>query len=257
MVLKFDFSGIQTGSPEITYRGFSFKVEKAIQQFFIAYRSHFSAEIKDEVLSQSSPEIMLSSLFTYAREVAKIFVVIDEYDHFTNELFSFKTDEFEKIVSQNGYVRKFYEEIKIGTQEGSVDRFFATGVSPVTLDNMTSGFNIGTKLTQDVKFNEMMGFTEAEVVEILRMVGMEESLIDTALAELRIWYNGYLFESRASTRMYNSDMVLFFANEYHQKARYPDTLLDTNISSDYSKIHQLFRLGGEEKERWDLLEKAP
>lgn len=256
-VLKFDFSGIYTETYETTYRGFSFKVKKGIEEFLNTYFPKALISEKDEILAQPSPEIMISDLFTFIAKSGnhQIYVLIDEYDHFTNELFSFRSEEFEEIVSQNGYVRKFYEEIKIGTQEGIVDRFFAAGVSPVTLDNLTSGFNIGTNLSMDEGVNEMLGFTEKEVIIILMNVGLENKDQEEVLNELRIWYNGYLFNKHSKNRIYNADMVLFFANEYQKLQRIPDSLLDTNISSDYSKIRQLFKLGGQEQDRWKLLQK--
>jgi len=93
----------------------------------------------------------------------------------------------------------------------------------------------------------MMGFTEAEVANILEGIKISSSEIAGMMSEIRTWYNGYLFHYKGQDRMYNSDMVLYFAKECQQGQDYPQNLLDTNISSDYSKIGQLFRLGGEEK----------
>jgi hypothetical protein len=248
LVLKFDFSGIDTDSKEKTYRGFSFKVEEGILQFLDQYQDYFSAEAVKDILSQPAPEIMIGRLFTYAQRpnIPSIYVAIDEYDHFTNELISFRLTEFQQIVSENGYVRKFYEVIKTATQEGVVDRFFATGVAPITLDSMTSGFNIGRNISQRLDFNQMMGFTEAEVEDILRKITVPDSEIKPMISEIRRWYNGYLFHKNGKNRIYNSDMVLYFATEYLNNQSYPENLLDTNISSDYGKLGKLFKLGGNE-----------
>ena len=83
-----------------------------------------------------------------------VYVIIDEYDHFANELLSFKTDMFSDIVSKTGFVRKWYEVLKIGT-ESIIQRIFTTGVTPITLDSLTSGFNISTDITRDARFNEI------------------------------------------------------------------------------------------------------
>ena len=256
LVLKFDFSGIDTDSKEKTYRGFSFKVELGVQLFLDTYSQYFSVKDKQDILDKPAPEIMIGSLFTYAQqpEIPLIYVVIDEYDHFTNELISFRLIEFQEIVSENGYVRKFYEVIKTATQEGVVDRFFATGVAPITLDSLTSGFNIGKNISLRPHYNEMMGFTEEEVGDILKSIDIPISKIDEMTEEIRRWYNGYLFHPRGNKRVYNSDMVLYFATEYAQYQNYPENLLDTNISSDYGKIGKLFRLGGEESGRLKILE---
>ena len=199
---------------------------------------------------------MLDSLFTHTQSLNghRIYLLIDEYDHFTNELISFRLDEFRSIVGAEGYVRSFYERIKTATHDGVVDRFFATGVSPVTLDSLTSGFNIGSNISKSPAFNEMLGFTESEVKDILRGIQIAEEDLEEIMEEIRRWYNGYLFHHKGKSRMYNSDMVLYFAKEYQQQGSYPESLLDTNISSDYSKIGKLFRIGGQESERWKILE---
>jgi hypothetical protein len=256
LVLQFDFSGIDTDSREKTYRAFSFKVEEGIRQFLDQYRSYFSAEAGKDVLSKPAPEIMINRLFTYAQQadIPKIYVLVDEYDHFTNELISFRLTEFQEIVSENGYVRKFYEVIKTATHQGVVDRFFATGVSPVTLDSMTSGFNIGTNISIDPDLNEMLGFTEEEVEGILRAIKVDDLALPGMMTEVRRWYNGYLFEAEGKERMYNSDMVLYFAKEFQKRGKYPRSLLDTNISSDYGKIGKLFSLWGEASEQLRILE---
>ena len=256
LVLKFDFSGIDTTTKAQTYQGFCTKVKEGIQRFLLTYSTYFSQASVDHILSHKAPEIMLGSLCTYAEgpNIPKIYLLIDEYDHFTNELISFRLDEFKKIVGAEGYVRSFYERIKTATHDGIVDRFFATGVSPVTLDSLTSGFNIGSNISKSSIFNEMMGFTEAEVIEILKGIEIADENIEGMMDEIRRWYNGYLFHHKGKARIYNSDMVLFFAKEYQQQGAFPESLLDTNISSDYGKIGKLFRLGGQEDERWQTLE---
>ena len=127
-----------------------------------------------------------------------------------------------------------------------VDRIFITGVSPLTLDSLTSGFNIGTHLSLELLFHNMMGFTEQEVEEILVGVGAEESLLPDVITDMRQWYNGYLFNGSVQTRLYNPDMVLYFAGRYGRYHTYPEELLDTNIASDYGKLRELFRVEGQE-----------
>ncbi|MEZ4848333.1 MAG: AAA family ATPase [Bacteroidia bacterium] len=256
LVLKFDFSGIDTDSKEKTYQGFFSKVKEGVQQFLDAYSQYFPNKTQEDILGKKASEIMIGSLFTYAQRkgIPKIFLVIDEYDHFTNELISFRLDEFQEIVGANGYVRSFYERIKTATHDGVVNRFFATGVSPITLDSLTSGFNIGSNISRSPIFNEMMGFTESEVEEILMRLEIKDEELKSMMDEIRSWYNGYLFDTEGKRRMYNSDMVLYFAKEYQSRGKYPKSLLDTNVSSDYGKIGKLFRLGGEEAKRWELLQ---
>ncbi len=256
MVLVFDFSGIVTHHADGIWQSFFHNVKRGIQNFLDVYQNHFSDSARQDILSQAAPERMLGTLLTYilALKDQKVYILIDEYDHFTNELISFQLHEFKDIVSEDGYVRKFYELMKTGTREGVVDRMFVTGVSPVTLDSLTSGFNISKNISLSPAFNEMMGFTEREVIDILKGLYLDHVQINDLLQELKQWYNGYLFQENGKYRIYNPDMILYFASEYQTNGAYPSNLLDTNISSDYSKIRQLFRIGGKEQDRFKKFE---
>ncbi len=170
-------------------------------------------------------------------------VLIDEYDHFTNELIAFYLDDFKEIVSRNGFVRKFYEVIKKGTGDGVIDRIFTTGISPITLDSLTSGFNIADNLTLDLNMHDMLGFREEEVAELLRLAGVPEADFPVVSSDVRVWYNGYRFNEEVPHRLYNPDMVLYFATHYAEYGKYPRHLLDTNVSSDYGKIRRMLRVG--------------
>jgi Predicted AAA-ATPase/PD-(D/E)XK nuclease superfamily len=119
---------------------------------------------------------------------------------------------------------------------------FMTGVSPITMDSLTSGFNISKNITLSPTFHQMVGFDEAEVTGILAGIEMPEAQIPIALNDMRLWYNGYLFSPDVAKRVYNPNMVLYFAEEYAETKRYPRTILDPNIASDYSKIQKLFTI---------------
>ena len=148
------------------------------------------------------------------KKIPKIYLLIDEYDHFTNELISFNFNFFAKSVTENGFVRKFYETIKAATWDKIVDRLFITGVSHVTLDSMTSGFNIGTNLSLHPHFHSMMRFEEPEVRDILKGICVKKADLTDVLNDLRAWYDGYLFHIDAKSHVYNPDMVLYFADYY-------------------------------------------
>src|SRR5699024_2841029 len=142
---------------------FKREITSSIKVFIEKYDLDFY--IKEE----SEPEDILDNLFKaffIQKQNKKIYVIIDEYDHFAKELLGFNTSHFKTLVSKNGQVRKWYEILKKGT-ENVVDRIFITGVAPITLDSLTSGFNISTDKTQDERFNEMMGFTEKELKELM------------------------------------------------------------------------------------------
>ena len=260
LILKFDFSHISTRTSESTYAGFLDNIKFGLKNFLTAYHFCFQPEDEAYILAGDNPTNLLSRFFSQLKRRQteqqtnyKIYLLVDEYDHFANELVAFRLDEFKNSVSRNGYVRKFYERIKSATGDGSVDRIFITGVSPVTLDSLTSGFNIGTHLTLDLLFHNMMGFTEPEVAEILTGVGVTGEALPTVLDDVRQWYNGYLFNGHAPTRLYNPDMVLYFAARYGRRQAYPEELLDTNIASDYGKLRELFRVEGQEVQNLAVL----
>ncbi|BBE31190.1 hypothetical protein OSSY52_13310 [Tepiditoga spiralis] len=235
-ILKFNFSGLNTDSKEELKYGFKNKIFNSLN-FFI---KHYNLKIKLNI-DLKEPADLLNNFINQYKELnlkTKIYLLIDEYDHFANELLSFKLDEFKNIVSKTGFVRKFYEVIKEGT-ESVIDKLFITGVAPITLDSLTSGFNISKNMSTTLELNEMMGFTESEVKDILK----EYQINDDILQDMKFSYNGYMFNERASEKVYNSDMVLYFISEYNREKRKPKDVIDMNIASDYKKIQNLFKLG--------------
>lgn len=235
-VIVFDFSGVQTFESGNLQREFTDKVASAIRDF--AYRTElFSDATISEILSLSSASMMMQRLldeFIPVSHGRTFFILVDEYDHFTNELLSFNRDLFDTSVSQNGFVRKFFEVIKTGTRNGVVGRFFATGVTPVTLDSMTSGFNVAKNLTLEQDFNDMLGFTEPQLQELLTYYDVEDA--SKVLEDMRYFYNGSCFAPFATGRLYNSHSVLYFLDHLTRTGRYPDSLTDSNLASDYGKI---------------------
>ena len=239
-VLKFNFSGIQTSTQEKTEAGFLAKVRSGIIAFLRTY-SLLSVKEKDYILQQSDAALTLNTFFDAILGNVKIYLLIDEYDHFTNALMAADFVTFQDAVSQDGFVRTFYETIKNGTDEGIIERIFITGVSPITLDSLTSGFNIGTHFSLEEALHEMMGFSEKEVLSMLEQIAPAEKQA-AILADMSKWYNGYLFNEDAKQKIYNSDMVLYFLKHYKRYGKYPKEMLDTNISSDYGKLRRMFNL---------------
>jgi hypothetical protein len=144
MVLRFQFSGIDVANDERAYIGFRKNIQMGIRQCMLSYPNYFFPEDIAQVEAVDSPEGILQEFFYLylKRNIPyKIYTLIDEYDHFANDLFTLDIDRFQTIVSRTGFVRKFYEMIKNGMGEGMIDRNFMTGVAPLTVDAMTSGFN--------------------------------------------------------------------------------------------------------------------
>jgi hypothetical protein len=260
LILKFDFSGIETNNIAHTFDSFLSKVKSGVRTFMAAYKYLFKEYQIQNIKNQEIPSKVLTELLealneNNAFEEHKIYVLIDEYDQFTNELLAFHPHHFQTIVSQNGYVRKFYEVLKSGSSDGRFARIFITGVAPVTVDSLTSGFNIASDITLDINYHNMMGFIESEVKAILLQVGFLANTIDSHITELRFWYDGYRFDPNTTHHLYNTDMVLYFAHQYQSKKAYPTKMLDANIASDYQKIASIFNLasGVEERTHFEYL----
>ena len=237
-VLRFNFSGIDTSTVESTINGFKNEVASSIEVFIKKYELDFYVNWEDEA------EVILNNLlksFRIQKESEKIYVIIDEYDHFANELLGFSPEQFKALVAKNGKVRKWYEILKKGT-ESVVDRIFITGVAPITLDSMTSGFNISKDKTRDGQFNEMMGFTKEELIELMDAQNISKELQEKLLPIMKENYDGYKFSLRAKEKIYNSNMCLYFLNEFLLYNEVPKVLVDVNIASDYSKLGKLLNL---------------
>ena len=250
-ILRFNFSGIDTTSEETTINKLKEKVTASIQDFIDRYKIDFY------INPELSAEGLLNNLiiaFKNQKQGEKLYVIIDEYDHFANELLGFRTKEFKNLISKNGKIRKWYEILKEGT-ESVIDRIFITGVAPITLDSMTSGFNIISDLTRDREFNEIMGFTKEELIKIMDSQEINKEKQEELLPIMEENYDGYRFSKEAEIKIYNSNMCLYFLNEYIKYKEIPEELVDTNIASDYSKIGNMLRLCRNEN-RLDIIGKT-
>ena len=221
----------------------------AFNDFCETYRQYLPEGTKEEMNTKTGCPEQLEYLCRAMRNVGvKIYLFIDEYDHFTNNILTdaARLDEYKGETHGTGYLRTFFDTIKAGT-DLSIERVFITGVSPVTLDDLTSGFNIGTNYSLSFGFNEMVGFTEQEVREMLtyysQQYGFSHS-VDELIEVMKPYYDNYCFaeEAYGETTMYNSNMVLSFLYKYiDNRCRIPGRMLDENIRVDYSKLRMLIR----------------
>ena len=213
-----------------------------------------------EILAPPSITEKLGELFRYVGDHGiPLYVLIDEYDNFANTVLAHHGAEaYHDFTHGGGFFRSFFATLKGGTERsgGGIDRLFITGVSPVTMDDVTSGFNIGKNISLHPDFNEMVGFTEAEVrnlVERYRNLGVFNQDVDTAMGIMGEWYNGYRFAPVAETDLYNTDMVLYYLDESMPNRGVPDYLIDTNVRIDYGKLRHLLVVGRQLNGNFDLL----
>jgi hypothetical protein len=258
IVLRMQFAGIDVETDKSTFYGFRANVLTGILSCMGTYSAYFSEDDRTEIKGLETPADMMQrflELYKSKNIPHPLYILIDEYDQFANELVALDADRFQAIIGSTGYVRKVYEMIKNAANEGVLNRFFATGVSPLTVDSLTSGFNISTSLGLELDYHDLMGFKRDEVAFILKQVGATDADIPTILADLKDWYNGYLFHEEAIERLYNSDMIMYFASHYEGKKKYPRRMLDANIATDYTKVKKIFNIKQQEQAFIPVLKK--
>ena len=188
-----------------------------------------------------------------------MYLIIDEYDNFTNVVLSEKGEEvYHKMTHAEGFYRDVFKKFK-----GTFERIFFTGVSPVTLDDLTSGFNIGWNISTLFYFDKMLGFSTDEVREMFKYYKEAGLLpdncdIEAMIEEMKPWYDNYCFAKEClkdGNRVFNSDMVLFYLRNYVMYKSSPEVMLDPNTKTDYNKLRNLIQLDRLDGDRKGILRK--
>ena len=220
----------------------------------------FPAAVVRDILEPPSIATKLTELFQYAGDHdIPLYVLIDEYDNFANTVLAYHGAEaYHSFTHGGGFYHNFFAALKggAGHSGGGLERLFITGVTPITMGDLTSSFNIGTNISLHPDFNEMVGLTEAEVrhlVETYRDLGVFNQDLDTAMGIMGQWYNGYRFAEDAETDLYNTVMVLYYLDNSIPNRDVPDYLIDTNVRIDYGKLRHLLVTGRQLNGNFDLL----
>ena len=244
LVLYFDFSAVKQALPtlEAEFEGYC-----ATQLAGALRRNHdlFDDAAQRDILAGRSIGAKLAALFQYVRDHdIPLYVLIDEYDNFANTILSGQgAHAYGAFTDGGGFYRDFFGTLKAGTAEaGGIERLFITGVSPVTMDGVTGGFNIGTNISLRPEFNETLGFREGEVramLETYRKAGAIREEVHDALATMREWYGGYRFAETAREDLYNTHMVLYYLNESIARGHPPERLIGRNVREHHGRLRQL------------------
>lgn len=217
--------------------------------FCDVYAQYLPEGIKEEMNKKKGAVEQLDYLYKECVKTnQQIYLFIDEYDHFTNKILSEPSclEDYKSETHGTGYLRSFFDTVKAGTYS-TIKRCFVTGVSPVTMDDLTSGFNIGTNYSLSPEFNEMTGFTEEEVRAMLNYYATTcefHHSTDELIEAMKPWYDNYCFakKSYGRTTMYNSNMVLYFVDNYiRNDGEMPNNMIEENIRVDYNKLRMLIR----------------
>ncbi len=241
-IMNFNFSGMEAearASLEEIEKQFKKIVIECVKTFIGRYK--LGIEVEEE---NTAANILRSVLreFEDKKPNEKIYIIIDEYDHFTNGMLEGKCDKFLNILGTAGFVRAFYEVIKIYTGNSVVDRFFATGVAPLTLDSMTSGFNVAKHLSLDSDYVAMCGLTHEEVKKAIEQVEENKEKQEEIYKELEANYDGYRFCEEIETTTFNTTLVMYYLSNYSLKGVRPKELVDGNLAASGSKLQKMVEL---------------
>ena len=248
LVLYLNFSMV-SGGIEGYEESLNSHVQIHTDDFCHRYADLLPPETLEGLKEKKSARAMIDYISAMARRTGQqIYLFIDEYDHFTNAILADPSTEtaYKLQTHGTGAFREFFNALK-GGSDSAIKRLFITGVSPVTMDDLTSGFNIGTNYTTQPQFNAMVGFTEQEVRDMLdyyRQYYTFNHTTDELIEVMKPWYDNYCFapECLDESPLYNSDMVLYFVDNYiRRKGELPEKMLDANIRTDYSKLRMLIR----------------
>ena len=249
VILRFNFSAFGDALPTLEER-FEEYCRMVLRSSLERNEDLFPEPAQRRILAPPAIKGGLNELFRYAGERGiPLYVLIDEYDNFANTILAHEGAEaYHSFTHGGGFFRSFFATLKAGTETGALGRLFITGVSPVTMDDVTSGFNIGRNLSLRPEFNELLGFTEAEVrgvLETYRDLGVFDQDVDAVLALMREWYDGYRFAKDAVSHVYNTDMVLHYLMDSVPNRSGPNDLIDVNVRIDYGKLRHLLLVNRE------------
>ena len=259
VILRFNFSAFKNALDTLEYH-FEEYCQLIVRSTLERNADLFPEAARQHIRTPSSVNGQLNELFVYAGDHGiPLYVLIDEYDNFANTVLAYHGEQaYQAFTHGGGFYRNFFATLKDGTgySEGGLERMFITGVSPITMDDVTSGFNIGTNISLEPKFDQMLGFTEAEVRQLLELYrdhGAFDQEVEAALDVMREWYNGYRFAKNAEDDIYNTDMVLYYLKASIPNRSMPDELIDTNVRIDYGKLRHLLTVNRQLNGNFNLL----
>ena len=245
-VMHLDFSQVG-GSIENLEEKFNFYLGVQLNGFIRDYLDFYSEKVQKQVEDAKDAGGKLAIIQSEARSKGyPLYLIIDEYDNFTNTVLNEQgEDVYWAITHAEGFYRDIFKKFK-----GSFERIFMMGVSPVTLDDVTSGYNIGWHISTKEEFNQMLGFSTEDVREMFtyyKNVGRipADCDVEAIIQEMKPWYDNYCFSKQAldtQSKVFNCDMVLYFLRNYMSSGESPEEMVDPNTKTDYNKMKKLLQL---------------
>ena len=256
-VMNFNFSGLDTSDVGSFKTSFTESIRNNIEMFFSTHRNILGNV--DELEKQLSERKTVRAYIEFALKIIndfdkKAFIIIDEYDHFANDMIAqgqqLSQSRYEENIWANSVTRDFYETLKIGTTS-VVDKIFLTGITPVMLDDLTSGFNISNNLSLEKDYNEILGLTRCEVDWVMEQINLDKSLISVDIEQM---YDGYLFHEKAQNKLFNSTMIFNYFHGLTKSGKDFQYLVDDNLKTDYGRIRNLINQHDNKEKLRNLIE---
>ena len=258
-VLFLDFSQI-TGKIEVLEERFNAYLCIKLDSFAEQYAAYYGEKKVQEIKAKTQYADKMQIIFDVAKaNHFQLYLIIDEYDNFTNVVLNEHSEKvYHAITHADGFYRDVFKKFK-----GNFERIFMMGVSPVTLDDVTSGYNIGWNISIKPEFDEMLGFSTVDVIEMFSYYKEHgcipaDSDIDAIVNDMKPWYDNYCFAKQAlrkSVRMFNCDMVLYYLRNYMDYGQAPEQMIDPNTKTDYGKMKKLLQFDKLDGERKGIIRK--
>jgi hypothetical protein len=229
-----------------------------VEAFLIRYRDHLPTPVTVE----SSLMRTLTKLLAVVQQTPyPLYLLIDEYDNFANEVMMTDEEAYSRLVKADGPFKQLMKWVKQATEGQGVERLFLTGVTPVVLSDLTSGLNIAKNVSLEPELHALAGFTEddvrrllEEVVEDRQKLGKSTEIVAAdALDMIRTWYNGYRFAPDAEDSIYNPTLALYYLDHLQRRGSYPTQMLDDNLAADENKLEYISQVTAGKKVVVDLL----
>ena len=257
LMLHLDFSQVQ-GDMDHIAESLNDYMTLRCNLFALKYKSFYPEEFTTMLQQSRTGDAKLNLIGDLSRMLGlRLYLIVDEYDNFTNDVLNVKGHEaYHELTHGTGIYRELFKKFK-----PVFDRIIMLGVSPITLDDLTSGYNIALNMTMDSRFNQMLGFSEEEVREMIRYykeVGAikPELTEDGIVADMKPWYDNYCFAEDSFGRepsMFNSDMVCYYMSNLVDTGRRPKELIDPNTMTDYGKLKRLIKIDKTEGKRVEII----
>jgi hypothetical protein len=239
-ILQWNFSEIDPGG---SVERIAASLREHVRSSAEAFASDYEGFLPTRIKTTGSPAAILSSLLGAIRKTPNsLYLLIDEYDNFVNEVMARDVEAYRALVRADGPFKLLFKSVKSAMEGKGLERVFITGVSPVALNDLTSGFNIAKNVSLAPELAGLCGFVEPEIRALLERISAEDA--EGAVATMRTWYNGYCFTNASeegADLVYNPTNVLYFLDHLSRRGTAPQELHDENLSTDRSKLAFLAR----------------